>query len=64
MANSKTGGGKVRDEHGTSCYAKKYGSVKKQKVMGICQKNTGPNLKGLPLTKVEQFAQYLKQYDL
>ena len=54
MADSRTGEGKY--ESGISYNAKKEGSLKKDKikVMEACQKDTGANLKELPMSKAEK----------
>ena len=48
MANSRAEGGKVQDEPGTSC-VQKQGNV--QRMLGTNPKDTGANLKFLPLDK-------------
>ena len=46
MADSKANRGKVQDEPGILCSARKKNA---QKIIGICQKYSGANVKGLPL---------------
>lgn len=50
MSDYRIGTGKEQDTPGTSCYARKQGSI--QRMMGIFQKDTEALLEGLPPAKL------------
>lgn len=49
MADVRTGVGKIKDEPGTSCGARKQGSA--QRTMGMYSKDTGASWEVFPLLK-------------
>lgn len=56
MADSGSGAGKIQDDPGASCRARKKGSVQKNKRMQACKRNTVAKLKELQ-PKLEQSEQ-------